>query len=125
MSAQGLNASSYSNYVVSGEKNFPVPLRDSSDYTRNIRETLIYRQYANKTNITPGTANQNFERPQVNPAGVNHIPGNSEWSWIPYGNQFRLSYFMGKLKYVSPSGTQACASPNGGVFNGNGPLSAS
>lgn len=125
MSSQSVNASTYSGYVLSGNTiatPFPVPLRDSSDYTRNIRETLIYRHYANKTNITPGTPGQVFQRAQVNPAGVNHVPGNSEWSWLPYGNQFRLSYFMGKLKFNNPA---VCVAPNGGVFNGNGPLSSS
>jgi hypothetical protein len=120
MSAQGLNASSsnYRGYSLTADNNNPsgaVPTRDASDITRQIKERLIYAGFKNGSAITPGTANQNFQRPQVNPAGVNHIPGNSEWSWLPYGNQFRLSYYYGKMK-------SGCATCNGGLFDGNGPV---
>jgi len=112
MSAQALNGNSNNGYVQSGATSFPVPLRDSSDYTRNIRETLIYRQYAGLTNVKPGTPNL------ITSAGVNP-GGNSEWSWLPYGNQFRLSYLFGSLKYSASNGSATCG---GNAFNDNGPV---
>ena len=88
MSSQSLNASSsnYRGYVGTPDNNNPsgaVPTRDASDITRQIKERLIYNGFNNNTGktITPGSSNLMFQRPQVNPAGVNHIPGNSEWSW--------------------------------------------
>ena len=107
MSAQALNASSYSGYsggTSSGNPSGAVPTRDASDITRQIKERLIYNAFNGVGSVTPGTPSQIQQRPQLNPAGVNHIPGNSEWSWLPYGNQFRLSYFFGKMKNSTVAG---------------------
>ena len=122
MSAQALNASSsnYRGYSLTSDASNPsgaVPTRDASDITRQIKERLIYAGFNPNSKVVPGTPNQVFQRPTLNPAGVNHLPGNSEWSWLPYGNQFRLSYFFGKLKQ---SGT-GCTTCSGAVFDGNGP----
>ena len=121
MSSQSLNASSanYRGYVGTADNNNPsgaVPTRDASDITRQIKERLIYLGFNSNSTVIPGTPNKVFQRPQVNPAGVNHIPGNSEWSWLPYGNQFRLSYFYGKMKGCTST---ACG---GALFDGNGPV---
>ena len=117
MSAQALNGSSNNGYVVSSTVG--VATRDASDVTRQLKERLIYNGFKSGSTITPGGANLMFQRPTLNPAGANHIPGNSEWSWLPYGNQFRLSYFFGKLN--CPSGGCTTSNKFGGVFNGNGP----
>jgi len=121
MSAQGLNASSsnYRGYSLTADNNNPsgaVPTRDASDITRQIKERLLYLNSKDATTINTNKSNLVLQRPQVNPAGVNHIPGNSEWSWVPYGNQYRLSYFFGKMKGCTSS---ACG---GALFNGNGPV---
>jgi len=118
MSAQALNGNSYSGYVGSAAVG-SVPTRDASDITRQLKERLIYNGFSSGSTIKPGGANLMFQRPTVNPAGANHIPGNSEWSWLPYGNQFRLSYFFGKLN--CPTGGCTTSNKYGGVFNGNGP----
>jgi hypothetical protein len=135
MSSQSLNASNYSGYI--GVQGLPnpsgaIPTRDASDITRQVKERLIYLAGKDTTTISRTKNNVLFQRPQVNPAGVNHIPGNSEWSWLPYSNQYRLSYFYGKLQL---GGTAACNTcPGGGgtggtaytgkgaVFDGNGPV---
>ena len=96
MSAQALNGSSNNGYVVSSTVG--VATRDASDVTRQLKERLIYNGFKNGSTITPGGANKLSSVPILNPAGVNHVPGNSEWSWLPYGNQFRLSYLFGKMK---------------------------
>ena len=119
MSSQSLNASSsnYRGYVGTADSNNPsgaVPTRDASDITRQIKERLIYLAGKDTTTISRSKNNVLFQRPQVNPAGVNHIPGNSEWSWLPYSNQYRLSYFYGKMK--------GCTSCSGALFDGNGPI---
>jgi hypothetical protein len=117
MSSQSLNASNYSGYRGSTSASSyvgAVPTRDASDITRQIKERLIYLAGKDTTTISRSKNNVLFQRPQVNPAGVNHIPGNSEWSWLPYGNQYRLSYFYGKMK--------ECTTCNGGLFDGNGPI---
>lgn len=106
MSAQALNGSSYSGYV-GGMSVGAVPTRDASDITRQLKERLIYNGFNGVSGVTPGSANLMFQRPIVNPAGVNHIPGNSEWSWLPYGNQFRLSYFFGKMNNSTLAGRVA------------------
>ena len=121
MSAQGLNASSsnYRGYSLTADNNNPsgaAPTRDASDITRQIKERLLYLNSKDATTINTNKSNLVLQRPQVNPAGVNHIPGNSEWSWVPYGNQYRLSYFFGKMKGCASS---ACG---GALFNGNGPV---
>ena len=120
MSAQALNGSSYSGYVGAAAVG-SVPTRDASDITRQLKERLIYNGFKSGSTITPGGANLMFQRPTLNPAGANHIPGNSEWSWLPYGNQFRLSYFFGKLNCPGLSGGCTTSNKFGGVFNGNGP----
>jgi hypothetical protein len=90
MSSQSLNTATYAGYV-SGSTNLgPIPLRDSSDLTRRIRESIIYRE---------------------NKSGSVIQPGSSEHKWLMFGNQFRLSYLHGKLK---------CGDCSGGAFNQNG-----
>jgi len=89
--------------------------RDASDRTRAIRERLIYNEKRGGTNITPGGSSPITGRPQVTPAGVNHLPaGNAEVLWQQQGNNFRLAYLTGKLK---------CGGGFGGVYNLNGPNS--
>jgi hypothetical protein len=90
MSSQDPNSSAYSGYVSGSTALGPVPLRDASDLTRQIREQIIYRENR--------------------PSGPIQ-PGDSEHKWIMFGNQFRLSYLYGKLK---------CGNCTGGVFNQNG-----
>ena len=117
MSSQSLNASNYSGYNgVQGSTNpsGAIPTRDASDITRQVKERLIYLAGKDTTTISRTKNNVVFQRPQVNPAGVNHIPGNSEWSWLPNSNQYRLSYFYGRMK--------GCTSCAGGLFDGNGPV---
>jgi hypothetical protein len=89
--------------------------RDSSDFTRSLRERLIYNEKRPGTTIIPGGASPITGRPQVTPAGVNHLPaGNAELLWQQQGNNFRLAYLFGKLK---------CGAGFGGAFNLNGPNS--
>jgi hypothetical protein len=76
-------------------------MRDASDVTRSLKERIMYNE---KRSGSPINANK---------AG---IVGNAETLWQPQGNQFRLSYLMGKLK---------CGGCSGGAFNLNGPLQAS
>jgi hypothetical protein len=118
MSAQALNASSYSGYrgtVGATNPTGAVPSRDASDITRQIKERLLYLNSKDNTTIIKNKRSLVVGgRPQINPAGVNHLPGNSEWSWLPYSNQYRLSYFYGKMK--------DCTTCNGGLFDGNGPI---
>jgi hypothetical protein len=119
MSAQSLNASSYSGYrgtISALNPSGAIPTRDASDITRQIKEQLIYLEGRDRTTIRKDKASLAVGgRPQINPAGVNHVPGNSQWSWLPYGNQHRLSYFFGKMQQC----TQSCPA---GLFNGNGPV---
>jgi hypothetical protein len=120
MSAQALNGTSYSGYTASTTASNPsgaVPTRDASDITRQIKERMLYLNSKDTTTIPKNKRSLPVGgRPQLNPAGVNEVPGNSEWSWLPYSNQYRLSYFFGKMKGCT---TQACG---GGLFNGNGPV---
>jgi hypothetical protein len=118
MSAQALNGTSYSGYTGTSSASNPsgaVPTRDASDVTRQIKEQLLYLNSRDTTTIAKNKSSLAVGgRPQINPAGVNHIPGNSEWAWLPYSNQYRLSYFFGKMKQ--------CTNCPGGLFNGNGPV---
>ena len=120
MSAQALNGTSYTGYVASTTASNPsgaVPTRDASDITRQIKERMLYLNSKDTTTIPQNKSSLAVGgRPQLNPAGVNHLPGNSEWSWLPYSNQYRLSYFFGRLKQCESA---ACG---GGLFNGNGPI---
>jgi hypothetical protein len=92
--------------------------RDSSDITKQIKERIMYNE--KKANSPIDTGKRSLivgGRPQVNPAGVNHLPaGNAELLWQPQGNQFRLSYLFGKVQ---------CGECDGGAFNSNGPLTNS
>lgn len=111
MSSQALNGNpttGYSGYF-GGTSVGSVPTRDASDITRQLKERLIYTGFKNSSPITPGGANLMFQRPGLNPAGANHIPGNSEWSWLPFGNQFRLSYLFGKMKSLNSGGCRTLA----------------
>jgi len=89
--------------------------RDSSDITKQIKERIIYNE--KKAGSPVGTGKKSLivgGRPQVNPAGVNHLPaGNAELLWQPQGNQFRLSYLFGKVQ---------CGACEGGAFNSSGPI---
>jgi hypothetical protein len=90
MSSQSANAATYSGYQSSAVLNY-VPTRDPSDYTRMVRERVVYNSHKVGTTISPG---------------------NSESLWISYGNGYRLSYLQGKLK---------CAACTGNAISGNGP----
>ena len=118
MSAQALNGTSYSGYTGTSGASNPsgaVPTRDASDITRQIKERLFYLNSKDTTTIRKDKSSLAVGgRPQINPAGVNHLPGNSESAWIPYSNQYRLSYFFGKMK----CNTNCPA----GLFNGDGPI---
>jgi hypothetical protein len=90
MSSQSVNASTYSGYQASATLNYTSP-RDSSDYTRMIRERIRYNTYKTGTVIPPG---------------------NAECVSIAHTNSFRLSYLFGKLK---------CGVCAGNAIYGNGP----
>ena len=100
MSSQSVNTTGYSGYTTASSGNVTanrklgqIPLRDSSDATRQIREQILYREKKVSSPVQPG---------------------NSEQIWLTYGNQLRLSYLYGKLK---------CGSCSGGAFNQNGAYS--
>jgi len=122
MSAQALNGTSYNGYKGSSSASNPsgaVPTRDASDVTRQIKEQLLYLNSKDTTTIRKDKSSLAVGgRPQINPAGVNHLPGNSEWAWLPYSNQYRLSYFFGKMKCI----TNCSDGLINGLFNGNGPV---
>lgn len=101
MSSQSVNATSYSGYQASATLNY-VPTRDPSDYTRMIRERIQYNEFKTSNVIAPG---------------------NTENPWIPYGNNFRLSYLQGKLKCAACSGNALYG--NGAYVNNVGGISAS
>lgn len=113
MSSQSYNATTYSGYVSTTLDPFPV--RDASDRTSMIRQRIMYNEKKQNSPVFTGKRSLIVGgRPQVNPAGVNHLPaGNAELLWQPQGNQFRLSYLMGKVQ---------CGGCNGRAFNSNGPL---
>jgi len=103
MSSQAVNTTGYSGYTTASSGNASanaklgqIPLRDSSDLTRQLREQIIYRENAAASPIQPGE---------------------TENKWLMYGNRFRLSYLYGKLKCPT-----ACSGSGevGGAFNGNG-----
>lgn len=109
MSSQSANSTVYSGYTTGSTggnaatndiKLGQIPLRDSSDLTRQIREQLIYRE--NKTSSVVQ-------------------PGNNENPWLIYGNQIRLSYLYGKLK--CPTACAGSTPEKGNAFNGNGAYS--
>ena len=127
MSAQALNGSTYAGYIGTVGASNPtgaIPTRDASDITRQIKERLLYLNSKDNTTIVKNKSSLAVGgRSQVNPAGVNHVPGNSEWSWLPYSNQYRLSYFYGKLQLGGTATcNNGCAVGKGAVFNGNGPI---
>ena len=92
--------------------------RDASDITKMLKQRIMYNEKKTGSPINTGKSSLIVGgRPQINPAGVNHLPaGNAEILWQPQGNQFRLSYLFGKVQ---------CETCNGGAFNLNGPLSKS
>ena len=94
--------------------------RDASDITRNIKERIIYNEKRLNSPINSGKRGSLvFGRPGVNPGAENSIPaGNAGIAWIPYSNEYRLSYLFGKLKC---GGTNTIA----GAFNLNGPIQKS
>ena len=94
MSSQSVNTTSYSGYQGSAALNY-IPTRDSSDYTRMIRERATYNEFKSGNPITPG---------------------NTEDPWLRYANGFRISYLFGRLK---------CGACSGNAFSGNTPISAS
>jgi hypothetical protein len=106
------------NINVNLEYNTQYIMRDASDVTRALKERIMYNEKRTGSPINTGKRSLIVGgRPQVNPAGVNHLPaGNAQILWQPQGNEFRLSYLMGKLK---------CGGCVGGAFNQNGPLSGS
>jgi hypothetical protein len=117
MSSQSYNATTYAGYTASGSLD-PFPSRDASDRTRMIKQRIIYNEKKSGSSINTGKSSLMVGgRPQVNPAGVNHLAaGNAEILWLPQGNQYRLSYLYGKVQ---------CGSCVGNAFNLNGPQSGS
>jgi hypothetical protein len=85
MSSQGANTARLSTGYAYNSSS----VRDSSDITRQIRERVQYNQLKSGTTITGVTRDV----------------------WIPYGNQFRLSYLYGKYK---------CSACTGNTFGLNG-----
>jgi hypothetical protein len=83
-------------------RNKPTLLRDSSDYTRQLKERLIYNEFQNQVN----NAKQD-RRGGVSSAG----PGAAGTLQEQQSNQFRLSYLFGKRN---------CGNCAGGWFNTNG-----
>lgn len=77
-------------------------VRDSSDYTRQLKERLIYNEFKNQVN----NAKQD-RRGGVSSAG----PGAAGTLQEQQSNQFRLSYLFGKRN---------CGNCAGGWFNTNG-----
>jgi hypothetical protein len=83
-------------------RNRPTVLRDSSDYTRQLKERLIYNEFQTQVN------NAKLDRRGgVSSAG----PGAAGTLWDQQSNQFRLSYLFGK---------RSCGNCSGGWFNTNG-----
>lgn len=83
-------------------RNKPTLTRDSSDYTRQLKERLIYNEFQNQVN----NAKQD-RRGGVSSAG----PGAAGTLQEQQSNQFRLSYLFGKRN---------CGNCAGGWFNTNG-----
>ena len=83
-------------------RNKPTLTRDSSDYTRQLKERLIYNEFKNQVN----NAKQD-RRGGVSSAG----PGAAGTLQEQQSNQFRLSYLFGKRN---------CGNCAGGWFNTNG-----
>jgi hypothetical protein len=77
-------------------------LRDSSDYTRQLKERLVYNEFKNQVN----NAKQD-RRGGISSAG----PGSAGTLDLQQSNQFRLSYLFGKRN---------CGNCAGGWFNTNG-----
>ena len=110
-------------YVTLRYGNTPYPFelvqaRDASDIIKMKKQLIMYNEKKTGSPINKDKKNLIVGgRPQVNPAGVNHVPaGNAEVLWQPQGNQFRLSYLFGKVQ---------CGDCSGSAFNLNGPLSSS
>ena len=80
MSSQGANTTVLSTGYAYNSSS----VRDSSDITRQIRERVQYNQQG--------------------------IVGVTRDAWVPYGNQFRLSYLYGKYK---------CTTCTGNIFSGS------
>lgn len=89
--------------------------RDASDITRMLKQRIMYNEKKADSPINAGKQSLIVGgRPQLNPAGVNHLPaGNAELLWQPQGNQFRLSYLFGQALCTTGCG--------GNAFNSNGP----
>lgn len=95
-----------------------VSTRDASDVTKMLKQRIMYNEKKSGSPINTGKSSLIVGgRPQLNPAGVNHLPaGNAELLWQPQGNQFRLSYLFGKVQ---------CGDCSGRAFNLPGPLARS
>jgi hypothetical protein len=83
-------------------RNKPTLLRDSSDYTRQLKERLVYNEFQNQVN----NAKQD-RRGGISSAG----PGSAGTLDLQQSNQFRMSYLFGKRN---------CGNCAGGWFNTNG-----
>jgi hypothetical protein len=117
--ANGVSPSGSGSITVSLEYNAAnFIMRDASDITRALKERIIYNEKRIGSPINSGKRGSLVPgRPGVNPGAENHIPaGNAGVAWIPYSNEYRLSYLFGKLK---------CGAGSGGAFNLNGPIQRS
>jgi hypothetical protein len=83
-------------------RNRPTVLRDSSDYTRQLKERLIYNEFQTQVGQS-----KRDRRGAISSAG----PGAAGTLWDQQSNQFRLSYLFGKRN---------CGNCAGGWFNTNG-----
>ncbi len=83
-------------------RNRPTVLRDSSDYTRQLKERLIYNEFQTQVGQS-----KRDRRGGISSAG----PGAAGTLWDQQSNQFRLSYLFGKRN---------CGNCAGGWFNTNG-----
>lgn len=83
-------------------RNRPTVLRDSSDYTRQLKQRLIFNEFQNQVNNAKVD-----RRGAISSAG----PGAAGTLWTQQSNEFRLSYLFGK---------RSCGNCAGGWFNTNG-----
>lgn len=88
-------------------------LRDSSDYTQNIREVDIYNESRSGTNIVGSLKDTRLSRLGI--TKLNDYGGANQLE-LRQGNGFRMAYLKGRMN---------CAPCYGGFFNVNGPLSSS
>jgi hypothetical protein len=73
-SSQGAASGTGTGQITTGYIYYPATLRDSSDWTRSLKEKIVYTEYS----VTP--------------------PFTSTPPWLTRGNGFRLTYLFGQFK---------------------------